>query len=198
MVFNRERAFLSFSSPIYFFFWLFFLLSQECFYYSVFLCGARNGSASVEKWAVEFSSSADSRPTKLVCQLTASSHLLDDLPGKILNEPIINPLTVQIISPSFPFPFFFGFFKNYYWIQQAQNRAAAAAAAAVSGSTTSSATSAKRTSCSCDGRILSTNSFTINKERGNTVSLSLPPSILNKYTKIWNCLSPFWLFYLIV
>jgi len=40
-----------------------------------------NGSASVEKWAVEFSSSADSRPTKLVCQLTASSHLLDDLPG---------------------------------------------------------------------------------------------------------------------
>ena len=73
------------------------LLSQECFYYSVFLCGARNGSASVEKWAVEFTSSADSRPTKLVCQLTASSHLLDDSPGKILNEPIINPLTVEMI-----------------------------------------------------------------------------------------------------
>jgi len=36
-----------------------------------------NGSAAVEKWAVEFTSSSDSHPMKLVCQLTANNHLLD-------------------------------------------------------------------------------------------------------------------------
>ena len=50
----------------------FFMISLSTF--SFFVC--RSGS-SVEKWRVEFTSSADCHPVKLACQLMAASHILD-------------------------------------------------------------------------------------------------------------------------